>query len=57
MDHNERKAADKVVETVTDGWVLALAAFFGLLAGFGLGLPVIVALLAGVGTVVAAAAV
>jgi hypothetical protein len=57
VDHNERKAADKVVETVTDGWVLALAAFFGLLAGFGLGLPVIVALLAGVGTVVAAAAV
>ena len=57
MDHQQRKAADKAVETATDGWVLSVAFFFALLAGFGLGLPLVVALLAGIGTVGAAAAV
>ncbi len=57
MDHNERKAADKVVESLTDGRVLGLALFFALLATFGLSLSPLLGILAGLGTVAAAAAV
>ncbi|MCU1678709.1 MAG: hypothetical protein JWM93_3467 [Frankiales bacterium] len=57
MNSNQRKAAEKAIESVTDGRILALAAFFAVLATLGLGLPVVLGLLAALGTVATAAAV
>jgi hypothetical protein len=57
MDHNERKAWERAIESITDARILLLAVFFVLLATFGLGLPAVVGLLAGAGTVGVAAAV
>lgn len=57
MDHRQRRAVEKVIDTVTDGNVLALAAFLGVLASFGLGLHFLVGVVTALGTVAGAAAV